>query len=301
MSLNLEDGVIIADKPAGISSAFFLKRIKKLLKVKKIGHSGTLDPFATGILICCFGKATKICRFLISGKKKYEAEIYLGIKTDTYDITGKIIGDEKVRNISKAEIKKVADKFTGYIEQTPPVYSALKHNGVPLYKLARAGKFIVKANRKIYIEYIKIIDINIPYIKIEVLCSSGTYIRTLASDIGDNLGCGGCLSKLKRTHCSGFDISEAVTLEQLEDKNKAKNYIITPNDALKNIPQFKANLKLCEKISYGKKITTVDIPISKHFNISNENILKIIDSKNRLIAILGLTNKKEYNYYYVFN
>ncbi len=224
----------------------------------------------------------------------------MGVKTDTYDITGKIIEKNKPQNISEAEIKKVIDKFTGYIEQIPPAYSALKHNGTPLYKLARAGKFIVKAKRKIYIEYIKITDINIPYIKIEVSCSSGTYIRTLASDIGDALGFGGCLSQLRRTYCSGFDISEAVTCKQLE-KDDIKKHIITPNEALKNIPQFKADLKLCEKISYGKKIIAEDIQLSDNTDTSDQNILKIVNPQNRLIAILGFTDKKDYKYYYVFN
>ena len=300
MSSKIEEGVIIADKPENITSASFLGRIKRLLKIKKAGHAGTLDPFATGILICCFGKATKLCRFLISGKKKYEAEIYLGVKTDTCDITGKIVEENKVTNISKAEIKKVTDKFTGYIEQTPPAYSALKYNGIPLYKLARNGKFIVKEKRKIYIEYIKITDINIPYIKIEVSCSAGTYIRTLASDIGEALGTKGCLSQLRRTYCSGFDISEAVSFEQLE-KNNPQKYIITPNGALKDIPQFRADLKLCEKISYGKKITVEDIPLYDNSDIMDINILKIVNRQNRLIAILGLTDKKNYKYYYVFN
>ncbi len=300
MSLKIEGGVIIADKPANISSAFFLGRIKKLLKVKKAGHAGTLDPFATGILICCFGNATKLCRFLISGKKKYEAEIYLGVQTDTYDITGKIIETKQPQNISEAKIRKVADRFTGYIDQIPPAYSALKHNGTPLYKLARAGKFIVKAKRKIHIEYIKITDINIPYITIEVSCSSGTYIRTLASDIGEALGCGGCLSRLRRTYCSGFDISEAATFTQLE-KDDIKKHIITNSEVLRNTPQFKADLKLCEKISYGKKITVEDIPLFDNTDMSDKNILKIVNPQNRLVAILGLTDKKDYKYYYVFN
>ena len=236
----------------------------------------------------------------MSDIKKYQAEIYLGVKTDTYDITGKIVKENKVTNISEEKIKNAVNKFIGHIEQVPPAYSALKHNGTPLYKLARAGKFIVKEKRKIYIEYIKITDINIPYIKIELSCSAGTYIRTLASDIGDELQTGACLRQLRRTYSAGFHISEAATLEQLE-KEDIKKHIITPNQALRNIPLYKADLKLCEKISYGKKITDSDLPLSHNTQTNDKKLLKIINPQNRLIAIIGLTDKNDYKYYNVFN
>ncbi len=296
---SLQNGVLIIDKPAGITSAEVIRRIKRLLKVKKAGHAGTLDPFATGVLICCIGKATKLCRFFLSDMKKYEATIRLGIKTDTYDLTGEIIAENKVPNFGKVDIENITKKFTGTIKQTPPVYSALKHKGMPLYKLARAGKPVIKPEREVFVHYIKTESIKLPYIGLKVACSAGTYIRSLGADIGDALGCGGSLIELRRIYSSGFDITEAISFEKFENKfltREADECIIAPNNALKNMTQYKADVALCEKIAYGKKITTEEIPHTK----KTDGIFKVVNENNELVAILNYDSESRYNYCCVF-
>jgi len=214
--MNDINGIMLIDKPAGISSAKAVSKVKRLLKVKKVGHAGTLDPFATGLLICCINKATKLSGQFLSGKKTYEAVMRLGIETDSQDFTGKIISQTEVPEISKQQIEEVFRSFEGEIEQIPPVFSALKHNGVPSYKLARKGIAIEKPARQITIFNLEINDIKLPEIRFTAQCSAGTYIRTLAADIGKKLGCGAHLTELRRIESSQFHIRNAISLENLE-------------------------------------------------------------------------------------
>ena len=204
---DVRHGFIAIDKPEGISSAKVVHKIKKKWNIKKIGHTGTLDPFATGLLLCGINKGTKISRFFLGGTKKYTAVIYLGIETDTLDLTGKIVKKTskiQIENIPHNKIIDTLNNFIGHQLQKPPIYSALKHKGQPLYRLARQGKAITKPSRNIEIFSIDLIKINMPFIKIHVHCSSGTYIRSLAKDIGEKLGCGGHLFSLRRTNLKKF-------------------------------------------------------------------------------------------------
>ncbi len=199
-------GIFVIDKPENISSAAVVARLKKILGVRKAGHAGTLDPFATGVLVCCVNQATKLARFFLHSNKKYTAVLKLGVETDTQDLTGTVISRCEDINFDEKKIKSVFEKFKGAIEQVPPVYSALKHEGVPLYKLARQGKPVQKPPRPVFISCLNIIEINLPEISFEVSCSGGTYIRTLCADIGAELGCGGHLKELRRTESSGFPL-----------------------------------------------------------------------------------------------
>jgi tRNA pseudouridine55 synthase len=296
-------GVLVVDKPADITSAKVVARVKKLLGVRKAGHAGTLDPFATGVLVCCINRATKLCRFFLHGKKKYEAVLHLGIETDTQDFTGNITATCDDINFSEKAIRSAFERFEGTIEQFPPVYSALKFKGVPLYKLARTNKPVQKPARRVSILYIKILEIEVPLIRFEVACSAGTYIRTLCADIGATLGCGGHLKELKRLESSGFDLSEAVTLQKLEDlvlSGKLFDRIIRMPNALKDMPVHIADKVLEKKIMHGNILTkndlrheTIDIP---------KSFIKIIDTNNDLIAVLKYSKEKNrYKYCSVFN
>ncbi|MBW1845643.1 MAG: tRNA pseudouridine(55) synthase TruB [Deltaproteobacteria bacterium] len=206
------NGLLVIDKHASITSARAVAIVKKLCGVRKVGHTGTLDPFATGVLICCMNKATKLATFLLRGNKKYFAVLHLGVETDTQDSTGTIISTSDRVEFSEEAIKDVFDKFIGTVEQFPPVYSALKHKGVPLHKLARSGKAVSKPPRRVHISSIEIKEIVLPLVQFEITCSAGTYVRTLCSDIGKHLGCGGHLKALRRTESSGFAIEDALTL-----------------------------------------------------------------------------------------
>lgn len=302
------NGIIVIDKSENVTSAEVVARVKKLLKTKKVGHTGTLDPFASGVLICCINRATRLANFFLHGNKRYEAVLHLGIETDTQDVTGSItsvydLGTAKTETYTKRNIRKVFKKFKGSIEQLPPVYSALKHHGVPLYKLARKGKPIQKPARTVFISALEIKDIKLPYIRFDVSCSAGTYIRTLGADIGKTIGCGGHLKNLRRIESSGFTISEATHFSKLEKLALSENLsdkVICMSDALRGMTEKVADKTLTNKILHGQTIFDHDI-ILKTVN-NQDKLVKVVNANNNLLAVLS--RKKEsniYNYCCVFN
>ena len=296
-------GILIIDKPAGISSAKVVARVKELLKAKKVGHTGTLDPFATGVLVCCINQATKLAGFLLGGNKKYEAVLRLGVETDTQDSTGNITRICNDTIFSETTIRSVFKRYEGTLTQVPPVYSALKHKGTPLYKLARSDKPVQKPARKITIFELKIRDIHLPTIGFEVVCSAGTYIRTLCADIGASLGCGGHLKKLRRIESSGFTIKEAITLEALKDlsvSNKSSDRLISMAKALKYFPEYTADRILANKIKHGQILTKNDIVVKTAD--TSEGFVKIVNDDKQLIAVLKYAgNRNKYDYCCVLN
>lgn len=211
------DGIIIINKPEGWTSFDVCAKVRNLSETKKVGHSGTLDPFATGVLPVFLGKSTKSISGFLSGDKGYTAEMTLGVKTDTMDLTGKVTQETKDFKIpEREEILKIFGKYIGDIEQLPPMYSAVKINGQRLYKLARKGIELERDKKKVKIHSIELLDIISPNkIRFHVLCSKGTYIRVLASDIGDDLGCGAHLSFLERTYSHPFHIPQALSMETI--------------------------------------------------------------------------------------
>lgn len=288
------NGIIVIDKPENVTSAQVVAYVKRALKADKVGHAGTLDPFARGVLICCVNQGTKLARFLLSGKKKYDALLKLGEETDTQDFTGNVISTGNPKNLSQDTIHRVIKTYEGAIEQLPPIYSALKHKGVPLYKLARNGKPVQKPPRRVEIYNINICRIDLPFIRFEVSCSAGTYIRALCSDIGRSLGCGGHLKALTRTESSGFNLDQAISLHSLDeliDTGKLPERTITLSDALSNIPEFIAKSSLAAMIRHGKIITIDDLMDGKGTNGDRipATLIKIVDHKKELIAVLRHT------------
>jgi tRNA pseudouridine55 synthase len=216
------DGLLILDKPKGVTSNFALQKIKHLFKAKKAGYVGTLDPFATGMLVICFGKATKLVDRLHEQPKSYEATLNLGITTETGDTEGKPTAHKPIPEFNETSLTKILQKFTGDILQTPPMYSAIKHQGQALYKLARQGKIIERPPRLVKIHSLKITKYTPSEIDFEVTCGKGVYIRTLGEDIAIALGTCGHLTKLRRTASAGFIEGDMLTLEKLT--------MINPND-----------------------------------------------------------------------
>ncbi len=287
-------GIIVIDKPPNISSAKVVAEVKRLLQARKAGHAGTLDPLAEGVLICCLNNATRLARFLLAGNKTYDAWLKLGIETDTQDMTGTVIAVNPVIDWPEDKIKSVFKRFEGQIEQQPPVFSALKHRGIPLYRLARMGTPVQKPARQVHITKIKILEIKLPLIRFAVTCSAGTYIRTLCADIGQQLGCGGHLLALKRTASSGFKIQQATPLRQLAERIKAgdcSRLVIQMADALADMPACIADQKLIEKIRYGKQLKRSDIEIDRSSEKSKKQDekgnIKIVDGNNILHAVLN--------------
>ena len=221
-------GVLNLNKPPKLTSRQAVDCVKRLLNVKKAGHGGTLDPDATGVLLICLGDGTKLFEALQTGTKEYEGTLTLGITTDTLDADGQITKITDTSQITPDQIRSVCQQFVGEIEQIPPMFSAVKHKGKPLYKLARRGLEVKRRSRQVFIESIELLSLNIPEVRFRVVCSKGTYIRVLAADIGAALGCGAHLSELIRTRSGVFKIEEAHTFDSLERTPECAYQAVTP-------------------------------------------------------------------------
>lgn len=209
------DGILNIYKEKDFTSHDVVAKLRGILRMKKIGHTGTLDPQATGVLPVCLGKATKACDMMTEKSKVYEAVLLLGVKTATEDMTGKIL-EEKDVTVGEDEVRETIESFLGTYDQIPPMYSAIKVNGKKLYELAREGKTIERKARPVTLYELTILDMDLPRVRIRIACSKGTYIRSLCRDIGDKLGCGGCMEELIRTRVGHFLIENALTLDQVE-------------------------------------------------------------------------------------
>lgn len=222
------DGVLLVDKPPGMTSHDVVDRVRRHFGFKKVGHCGTLDPAATGLLILVLERATKLQDRLMSDDKAYEGTMLLGISTDSQDADGAVIAEKPVPPLSEADIDQAFAKYRGDIQQIPPMVSAVKHQGTPLYKLARKGKTVEREPRLIHIYDLRILGLELPRIQFRVACTKGTYVRTLCSDIGDLLGCGAHLYNLRRTKSGKFDVQEAHSLETImkQTREELKELII---------------------------------------------------------------------------
>ena len=292
------DGILVVDKPEGISSARVVARVKKATGAGKVGHAGTLDPFATGVLVCCLNRATRLARFFLDGDKRYRGVMTLGVETDTQDATGRIVAQRPADDVTEAALRTAVSAFGGRIRQQPPIFSALKHDGVPLYKLARQGKPVQKPPREVEIRAIEIVAVDLPTVEIDVTCSAGTYIRTLCADIGRHLGCGAHVTRLRRLKSSGFSIEEAVGLDRLEDpaaRAMLQQRIVPMAEALRGMPARIADQKLVRDLSQGRSITADDL------GGPAEGLFKVVDADGRLVAVLKAeADRKRVTYYGVF-
>jgi tRNA pseudouridine55 synthase len=275
------DGVLIIDKPAGVTSYEVVDRVKRALKIKKVGHGGTLDPFTTGVLPILIGQATKLSQFLIKDTKLYQAVMRLGVETDTQDLTGEVTHECEVLGLKEDTIKKVFTDFTGKIKQIPPMFSAVKHQGVPLYRLARKGKQIERKARVVEIHQLRISRMELPLVYFEVSCSGGTYIRTLAADIGKRLGCGAHLTELRRIKSGTFGIEQAIALRDLEAAVKqgaVGKWLIPLDRALPGLRRIQVEKALALKIRQGKPITARDLRGTTLPSLSREERVMVISS-----------------------
>ena len=213
----MKEGILIIDKPEGLTSHDVVDFIRKKLSLRKVGHAGTLDPLATGLLVILIGKYTRKFREFMSFDKEYLATLTLGIRTDTGDAKGTIIGKLPYDDISEEKLRYVFKEFQGEIEQIPPMFSALKYKGKRLYQLARKGINVPRSARKIKIYNLELVSFNPPNVELRILCSKGTYIRSLAEDIGRRLGCGAFISRIKRIGLGPFKIKDAISLENIDE------------------------------------------------------------------------------------
>ena len=209
------DGVLLVDKPAGLTSHDVVDRVRRHFGFRKVGHCGTLDPAATGLLILVIERATKLQDRLMSDDKMYEGTMLLGVSTDSQDADGAVIAEKPVPPLTEEDIDQVFAKFRGDLQQVPPMVSAVKHQGTPLYKLARKGKTVEREPRLVHIYDLRVLGLELPRVRLRVACTKGTYVRTLCSDVGDLLGCGAHLYELRRMRSGKFDVNDAHTLETI--------------------------------------------------------------------------------------
>ena len=269
-------GFLLVNKDAGITSSRVVQILKKKFNLKKVGHLGTLDPMATGLLIIAINRATKFASLLLQSEKSYRAEVTLGTQTDTDDAEGEAISSKTIHK-NKSEIKEALLTFLGESKQLPPNYSALKHKGKPMYKYARDGIKVHKPARKIFIKNINNIQINLPKVSFDIKCSKGTYIRSIARDLGIKLGCGAHLSKLIRTSQEKFMLSDACSIE---DTNLEK--LISLESAFEDLDFIKLNEGDTSAFLHGRSIET---------NFEHTDLLRVYDADDKFIAIGKKTSK----------
>ena len=272
------NGILLLDKPLGFSSNQALQKIKWLLQAAKAGHTGTLDPLATGLLPLCFGEATKFAHFLTEADKTYVATLKLGAVTNTGDAEGEVIASSPV-NVSSAEFAAVCEQFVGEISQTPPMYSALKHEGKALYEYARAGIEIAREARQVTIHQIVVNQFAGDVAEITVRCSKGTYIRTLAEDIGQSLGCGAHLIGLRRTATAGYDIAQTLTLQQFEQMTESQRLaaLAPPDSAVQYLPAMVLDNDAAYYLLQGQSVW--------HSGKIPAGLLRLYDTQNRFLGL----------------
>ena len=215
----MKDGILIINKPDGMTSHDVVSRVRRKLNMKKVGHTGTLDPLATGVLVMLLGKSTKLSDKFIGMNKAYRATLILGKTTDSADIQGKITEEKPYADVTREKMEKVMSRFVGEIDQLPPMVSAVRVGGKRLYELARKGLVVERTPRRVTVMVLKIEAFDLPYVRFYMECSKGTYVRQLAHDIGQALGCGACISQIERTKVGDFSIEESVKLEDIDESH----------------------------------------------------------------------------------
>lgn len=281
------DGVLIFDKPLGMSSNNALQKVRWLFNAAKGGHTGSLDPLATGVLPLCLGEATKFSQYLLDADKAYVTEARLGMTTTTGDAEGDVLESKPVA-VSLEQVEALLPQFSGDIQQIPPMYSALKHEGQPLYKLARAGETVERQPRSVTIKQLKVLDLEGDRLRLEVHCTKGTYIRTLVEDLGNALGCGAHVSQLRRIQAGPFDLSKAVTLETLEALHAegghlALDHLLLPSDCgLEDWPEVELTEQTAFYLNHGQ---AVRVPGSPAFGM-----VRLRDQHGQFIGIGEMTD-----------
>ena len=281
------NGILNVNKPQGKTSYDIVALVKRLSGEKRVGHAGTLDPLASGVLPVCLGQGTRVIEFLAESTKVYRAQIELGVVTDTYDAEGKVLERKDPSRVNREQVESALNSFKGKILQVPPMFSALKHQGTPLYKLARNGTEVERDSRPVEIHRLELLDWQPPVLTVEVECGKGTYIRSLAHDLGQVLGCGASLKSLVRTRYGPFVIAESISLWELEESFQFGYFkkLVHPLDmVLTNYPAVVVDDATGNAIKNGNTIVLE--------NVSNENLCRAYNQDNHLLAVLRYEPEK---------
>ena len=280
------DGVLIIDKPQGPTSHDVVSKVRRALKIKKVGHTGTLDPMATGVLPLVLGRGTKLARYLTGGGKGYLATFRLGLTTRTLDAEGEPLETRPVE-VSEAQVRDVIHSFAGEIQQVPPMYSAKKIDGQKLYELARKGIEVEREAKSVRISHIRVLSVALPDVTLEVECSAGTYVRVLAQDVGEMLGCGAHLAALRRTLAGPFKIDEAVSLDAIvENPDAALPHVLPLARALEALPRIEVPPDIARLVTTGYQLSVADLRTLDTPTFSEDQALALaLDGGGQVIAV----------------
>jgi tRNA pseudouridine55 synthase len=281
MSMN---GVLVVDKPAGPTSFDVVRRVRQLLRIKKVGHTGTLDPLATGVLPLCLGDDTRIAGYITEGDKAYDAVLKLGETTDTLDAQGTVLQRRPVPSLSAELLEDVLSRFRGSQLQTPPMYSAVKQGGKRLYELAREGKEVERAARPVTVHQLELRDFSSDTLTLSVECSKGFFVRTLAEEIGEALGCGAHIAALRRTRSGPFELRHALPLPAIEalvaggtpGLERLAGQLVDANTALAELPAYTVSEAAAQRVMHGVPVEVADAP---------EGRMRVLDPEGHLLAI----------------
>ncbi|HEY2990085.1 MAG TPA: tRNA pseudouridine(55) synthase TruB [Candidatus Binatia bacterium] len=283
----MNSGLLLVDKPEGPTSAYVVARVKRILGAKKVGHLGTLDPFASGLLPLGIDDGTKVAEIFLAAQKSYQGVIALGVETDTQDSTGKVIEEREVPSLDDAAMEKLRQAFTGALMQTPPMFSALKKDGVRLYRLARKGQTVDRAPREIKVESLRLSRLGSAEISFEVTCSKGTYIRTLAADMGSFLGCGAHLKTLRRLACGHLSIDDAIPLDEIENANaRGALPLLALNQALSHVRAIPLDSRSVSALRMGRQEVLAGLGTPKEA----ERMMRLLDPQQNLVALVHWTD-----------
>jgi tRNA pseudouridine55 synthase len=276
-------GILLIDKPEGPSSAQVVHKVKVCLGAKKVGHLGTLDPFASGLLLLGIDEGTKIADIFLTASKRYHGVMVLGVATDSQDATGKVIETRPIPTLNAERLRKLAEQFTGELQQIPPMFSALKKDGVRLYRLAREGQEVPRAPRAVRVEALSLNQPGAEEIELDVTCSSGTYVRTLAADMGAALGCGAHLKSLRRLACGSLTINQATTLEALGRAGSLSAQAFLPlAAALNHIPSVTWDHRWIARLRMGQQEVLGQLGKP----LAGENLSRILDNRGNIVALV---------------
>ena len=286
------DGILNLNKPIGPTSFELVRLVKQLTEEKRVGHGGTLDPLASGVLPILIGQATRVSEFFLHGSKAYRATVRLGVSTDTYDAEGTIVNEGDVSEVKQRDLVRVLESFKGPVWQRPPAFSALKRDGQRLYKLARSGRPVEVEERWVNIHRIELVDWSRPTAIIEIECGHGTYVRTIAHDLGEKLGCGGHLVGLVRTRTGPFQVDDALTIEALHDAfhgGYLQDSMFSVDAPLLGLPAAIVDGKLQESIAHGKAI-----PVNGSPHLAPDTLCRAFNERGEFIALMRFDACTEY-------
>lgn len=257
----MDEGVLNLDKPRGPTSHDVVNRVRALVGLRQVGHAGTLDPMATGVLLVCVGRATRLAEYLVTGRKVYRAVVRLGVETDTHDAEGSVVAEAPL-TVGCADVEQALAGFRGRISQVPPAFSAVKHQGTPLYKLARRGIEVEREARQVEVFDLRLLDCQLPDCVLEVTCSPGTYVRVLAHDLGRTLGCGAHLTSLTRLASGGFRLQDALSLEKLEQATGEgwRRWLCPMDKAIAHFPALHLDQDAAQRLCSGRAVAGLGQP-----------------------------------------